>query len=85
MFSHKKEPSPVVRLRLAEFGVDQGDFCRTEGAAAGVVEVRESGIDLEPGAQLMPGGIRIHRREVMSGQLGSAESLDAGFHDAVNL
>ena len=50
-----------------------------------MVEVRESGIDLEPGAQLMPGGIRIHRREVMSGQLGSAESLDAGFHDAVNL
>ena len=73
----------AFKLWLAEFGVDQSDLCRAERSASGVVEVRESWIDLEPRTQLMPGGVRVHRWEVVSGQLSSAESLDDSFHNFV--
>ena len=67
-------------LRLAELGINQLDLRWGEGAAAQVAEMRESRIDGDPLAELVPGCLRAKLGEVLKGELRAPERSDCFFH-----
>ncbi len=67
-------------LRLAELGKDEFNFRWGERAAAQVAEMRESRIDGDPLAELVPGSLRAELGKVLKGELRAPERSNRFFH-----
>ena len=67
-------------LRFSKLGIDEAHLSGCESAAGELIEMRQTGIDLEPGTEFVPGCFRTEAREIDLSELCPAESFDSFFH-----